>query len=105
MNKFVISTQYLENYGFPSGNGSFKAGGFRYKFKGGDDYIVSGFDRIQDAVAYIAEKYCAVADDAGKEFPTKWRNYDDWLVELAELDEDYRQFLLDVATEVEYKEV
>lgn len=99
---FVISTQYLENYGFPSGNGSFKAGGHYWKFKGGDDYIVTGFDRIQDAVAFIAQKYCAVSDDGGKEFPTKWRTYNEWLDEINELSDDYKQFIMEVATKVEF---
>ena len=105
MADFVISTQYMENYGAHTGSGKFYFGSFYWKFKGGDDYIVSGFDRIQDAVAYIAEKYCAVADDGGKEFPSSWRTEDEWLKELDELSEDYRKFLLEIAHEVEYTDV
>ena len=104
MTDFVVSTQYLENYGAHSKDGKFETGLFYYKFKGGEDYLVSGFDRIQDAVAYIAEKYCSVDRTYGKEFPNKWRSYDDWLAELADLTEDHKQFLLDIVTKVEYKE-
>lgn len=99
---YVISTQYLENYGAHTGNGSFKAGEHYWKFKGGSDYIVTGFDRIQDAVAFIAWKYCAVSDDGGKEFPTKWYTYEEWLDEIKNLSDDHKQFIMEVATKVEY---
>ena len=105
MSDFVISTQYLENYGAHVDDGKFETGKYHYKFKPGEDFLVRGFDRIQDAVAYIAEKYCSVDSPAGKEFPRKWRNYDDWMAELAEHDEEYRQFLLDRIREVEYTDV
>ena len=104
MTKFVIQTQYLENYGAHTGNGSFKAGGFWWKFKGGSDYLVSGFDRMQDAVAYIAEKYCAVLDVGGKEFPSKWDTYEGWLESIQDYDQDYKDFLVKLLHEVGYKD-
>lgn len=101
--KFVISTQTLENYGAHNDVGSFAKGEHYWKFKGGDDFIVEGFDRVQDAVAYILEKKCG-SDNWYKEFPIKWRMYHEWLEELDELSEDYRQFLLEKATKVEYRQ-
>ena len=104
MPRFVITTQYLENYGCPSGTSNFEAGGFYWRFKPGDDYLVSGFDRIQDAVAYITEKCCSVAGEAGKEFPIKWRTELEWYEELGGVSEDYVEYLLDTVYKVEYKE-
>ena len=39
--KFVISTQYMENYGAHSEDGKFCSGNAYWKMKGGSDYIVS----------------------------------------------------------------
>jgi hypothetical protein len=60
--------------------------------KGGYDYVVTGLDRIQDAVAFV----CAVAMDngiGGKEFPVEWKTYAEWEAVLPE-EEDYREFLV-----------
>ena len=55
--KFVISTQYIENYGAHSEDGKFSSGNAYWKMKGGSDYIVSGLTRIQDAVAFVMAKF------------------------------------------------
>ena len=52
--KFRIDTQTLENYGAHCESGKFLDGKAYWKFKGGSTYIVSGVDRVQDAVAFIA---------------------------------------------------
>ena len=101
---FVISTQFMENYGAHTGKGDFKSGGHYWKFKGGEDYVVTGFDREQDAAAFIAEHYCSMDDDGIKEFPTKWRTYDEWLDEIHDFSDDYKQFIMESATKVEYPE-
>lgn len=52
--KFTISTQCIENYGAHCDSGKFKDGKNYWKFKDGNTYIVSGLDRLSDAVAFIA---------------------------------------------------
>ena len=95
---FVISTQYLENYGGGSEDPY-------WKFKWGEDYIVTGCDRIQDAVAFICKEYSTVHSDDMKEFPQEWRTYDDWLDELSKSSDEYQKFRLEEAKKVEYKNV
>jgi hypothetical protein len=71
MAHFFIATQTLENYGAHNGSGRHADGCAYWKMKGGTDYIISGVDRIQDAVAFVA----ALAMENGigyKEFPTHW---------------------------------
>jgi len=52
--EFVVTTQGLENYGAHQGKGTFAAGEAYWKFKSGKDYLVSGLDRAQDAMAFVA---------------------------------------------------
>ena len=103
MIKFVVSTQFLENYGAHAEDGKFSSGNAYWKMKGGTDYIVSGLDRIQDAVAFVAAKEMHNSIGA-KEFPVEWKTYDQWLAELPE-DEDYREFLMEQAVELDPREV
>ena len=91
MQNFVVHTQFLENYGAHCEDGKFSSGNAYWKMKGGDTYIVSGLDRIQDAVAFVA----AIAMQNGigaKEFPVEWKTEEEWVRDLPE-DEDYRDFL------------
>jgi hypothetical protein len=93
MTNFVITTQFLENYGAHSEDGKFASGNAYWKMKGGTDYLVTGLDRIQDAVAFVA----AIAMENNlyaKEFPVEWKTEHEWLDQLPE-DEDYREFLLE----------
>ena len=97
MEMWVVSTQILENYGAHCGTGKFADGEACWKMKGGNDYIVSDLKREQDAVAFV---HAYVSKDSGihfKEFPTKWRTLTEWKAELAALDQDYREFLMDQA--------
>ena len=96
--QFVVTTQFLENYGAHCEDGKFSSGNAYWKMKGGTDYIVSGLDRIQDAVAFVAAKEMHNSISA-KEFPVEWQTYDEWFAKLPE-DEDYREFLLEQAREV-----
>ena len=100
---FVIKTQILENYGAHSEDGKFSSGNAYWKMKGGTDYIVSGLDRIQDAVAFVAAKEMHNSIGA-KEFPVEWQTYEEWYAKLPE-DEEYKEFLLEQAREVNPQEV
>ena len=98
--KFVISTQYLENYGAHCEDGKFSNGNAYWKFKNGTDYIVSGLTRIQDAVAFVMAKF-GDNDLYGKEFPIKFRTFDEWEDELEAMDDsEYRDFIAGQAKEV-----
>lgn len=93
MANFVITTQFLENYGAHCESGRFADGNAYWKMKGGTDYLVTGLDRIQDAVAFVAAKF--IANEIGyKEFPVEWKTESEWLDGLPD-DEEYREFLLD----------
>ena len=98
--KFVVHTQTLENYGAHAEDGKFASGNAYWKFKGGDTYVVAGLDRIQDAVAFVG----AIAIDNGigwKEFPAHYTTYDEWLAELADDSEDYREYQMERAIKVD----
>jgi len=98
--KFVVHTQTLENYGAHSESGKFADGQTYWKFKGGDTYVVDGLDRIQDAVAFVG----AISIENGigwKEFPCHYTTYDEWLAELADDSEDYRQYQMESAKHVD----
>ena len=101
--QFVITTQFLENYGAHSEDGKFSSGNAYWKMKGGTDYCVSGLDRIQDAVAFVAATAMENTLYA-KEFPVEWKTYEQWAQELPE-DEDYREFLLEQLKQVKPKGV
>ena len=101
--KYVVTTQYLENYGAHCEDGKYP-NNHRWKFKGGTDYIVTGFDRMPDAVAYVQALCAKHGNSLGvKEFPRSWYTHDEWLEDVvAELgDEEYRNFTLDSAQRVD----
>ena len=98
--QFVVHTQFLENYGAHAESGRFADGQAYWKFKGGDTYVVDGLDRMQDAVAFVA----AISMENGigaKEFPTHYTTYDEWLAEMADDSEDYREFQMESAIHVD----
>lgn len=82
--KYVISTQYLENYGLHDydSDGKYPEGHY-WKFKGGTDYIVTGFGNLADAVAYVQATLHEFGNTLGtKEFPRVWRTFEKWEEEL-----------------------
>ena len=90
-NKFVVHTQTLENYGAHAESGRFADNMAYWKFKFGSTYVVEGLDRIQDAVAFVA----AISTENNisfKEFPCHYTTYDEWMAELADDSEDYREY-------------
>ena len=97
--KFVISTQYLENYGAHCEDGKFSSGNAYWKMKGGSDYIVSDLDRVQDALAFVMAKF-STNDISQKEYPVAYRTMEEWEAELAEESTDYQDFLISQAKEV-----
>ena len=95
-NVFVVTTQALENYGAHCESGKFADGKNYWKFKSGTDYLVSGLDRPQDAMAFVA----AIGIDNGigwKEFPSKVLSLDEY---LDGCDEDYREFKMSIIKRV-----
>ena len=101
--QFVITTQFLENYGAHCESGRFADGNAYWKMKGGSDYLVEGLDRIQDAVAFVAA--LRIQNSVGcKEFPVEWQTYAEWEAKLPE-DEDYREFILEQLETVNPREV
>jgi len=80
---FVVSTQFLENYGAHCEDGRFASSNAYWKFKGGTDYIVTGLDREQDAVAFVAA-ICMENSIGAKEFPVSWGSYESWRDDLPE---------------------
>ena len=70
--QFVVTTQYLENYGAQSEIGD------------GTDYIIESINphfRGQDAMAFVMAKH-SINTISQKEFPLRWTTYDEWLEEL-----------------------
>ena len=102
--KFVITTQCLENYGAHCESGRYADGHAYWKMKGGADYIVSGLDRLQDAVAFVAA-LCMQNNLSFKEFPVQFRTEAEWRAELADLSEDYADYLQASAKRVSPLEV
>lgn len=97
--KFVVTTQFLENYGAHCESGKFADGNAYWKMKGGTNYAVSGLDRIQDAVAFVAA--LAMENSVyAKEFPVEWKTWEEWAMDLPE-EEDYKEFLLEQLKEVD----
>jgi len=99
--KYVISTQYLENYGAhscePGTTGTYADNQHYWKFKSGTDYIVTGLDREADAVAFVSA-YLHKNNSIGvKEFPTYWRTYTEWRDDLNIADAKYVNAVLKAA--------
>lgn len=93
---FVVKTQILENYGAHSEDGKFSSGNAYWKFKGGNDYIVSDVTRASDAMAFVAAKF-SENNISFKEFPSEVMTWQEWQNELMGVDESYREFLCEQA--------
>ena len=99
MVQFVIKTQILENYGAHAEDGKFSSGNAYWKFKGGNDYIVPDWDTLQYAVAFVMAAFSE--NNLGfKEFPNEFLTMDEWKDQLADLDDDYRDFIIKHARSV-----
>jgi len=72
--KTLITTQYLENYGAHSENGKFEDGNAYWKFKGGEQYVISTNSHQEaNAVAFMSA-YLQKDNDSryGKQVITSW---------------------------------
>ena len=76
MTQYYIQTQILENDGCECGSGKFADNEHNWKFKFGNEFIISGVDRIQDAVAYVASITMKNKIHT-KEFPVSFEAVDD----------------------------
>ena len=100
MQQFIVTTQGLENYGAHQDSGKFADGSAYWKFKSGTDYLVSGLERQQDAMAFVA----SFGMDNGigwKEFPTEVLSVEEWEAQFhSDFDTEYldfkRQYLVKV---------
>ena len=91
MNVFVVKTQALENYGAHCESGKFADGKAYWKFKSGMEYLVSGLDRPQDAMAFVA----AIGMEnsiAYKEFPVEVVTLDEFRNEFDMSDDFGREY-------------
>ena len=50
---YIVTTQGLENYGAHAESGKFSDNNHYWKFKSGTEYMVTGLDREQDAMAFV----------------------------------------------------
>jgi hypothetical protein len=101
MTTFVITTTALENYGAHQDSGKFADGAAYWKFKSGTDYLVSGLERPQDAMAFVA----AIGMENGigwKEFPAECMSLEEY---LDGCDDEYREFKLKYLKRVSPQEV
>jgi len=95
MSKFktLITTQYLENYGAHSENGKFEDGNAYWKFKGGEQYVIStNSHKEANAVAFMSAYLQKENDNCrGKELITSWEMLPtDWVEEdLADAQDDF----------------
>ena len=51
---YHIQTQYIENYNFNTA----EFDNPYHKFKGGDDYIITGTDCMASAIAFVHKRFC-----------------------------------------------
>ena len=98
----LITTQYLENYGAHSENGKFEDGNAYWKFKGGEQYVIStNSHKEANAVAFL-HAYLQKENNncRGKELVTSWEMLPtDWVEEdlYDEEDDFFRSpFYIDV---------
>lgn len=90
---FIVTTQTLENYGAHCEDGRFASGNAYWKMKGGNDYLVRGVDRPQDAMAFVMAAFSE--NNIGyKEFPVEVQTMSEWRETLPE-DGEYRDFILE----------
>jgi hypothetical protein len=94
--------QTLENYGAHNEDGKFASGNAYWKFKGGDTYLVSGVDRPADAMAFVMATF-AVNSIGVKEIPTDVETQAEWEAKLADLSEDYREFIWETVNRIDVK--
>ena len=107
MQTFIVTTQGLENYGAHCEDGKFKSGNAYWKFKSGTDYMVTGLERPQDAMAFVA----AIGIENGigwKEFPSEVVTLEEFEAEFDmndEFDREHYEFKMSIMKKVDPREV
>ena len=76
--KYVVKTQYMENYGWQDGKEA-------WKMKFGSDYLVHDVDSHTNAMAFVAERLCLNQPGFSIEWPAEVIDYD-----LYNGDDDFR---------------
>ena len=72
MNSYLVSTQSMLNKGAECGSGRFNDNSADWRFKFGSDYIITGVDKLQDAVAFVGA--LVIENGVGsKEWPCSWK--------------------------------
>ena len=102
MQQFIVSTQGLENYGAHQDSGKFADGSAYWKFKSGTDYLVSGLERQQDAMAFVA----SFGMDNGigwKEFPVEVKTFEEFKAEFGHLDDEVNKEYFDFKMQYMHK--
>ena len=99
---YAVHMQFLENYGAHNEDGKFSSGNAYWKFKGGDTYLVAGVDRPADAMAFVMATF-AVNSIGVKEIPTDVETQAEWEAKLADVSEDYREFIWETVNRIDVK--
>jgi len=79
---FYIRTQYIENYNLD--NAEFDNP--YHKFKGGDDYIITGTDCLASAIAFVHKRFCT----SSIEYVCHHEECDEY--KMGELEKSYLEF-------------
>ena len=95
METFIVTTQYLENYGAHDGSED----KHYWKPKGGATYRVKA-SREYDAVAIVANREC-FANHGFVEYPHSVVTETEFMASLPQDDDEYRSFLLSVVKTIE----
>ena len=101
--KTLITTQYLENYGAHSENGKFEDGNAYWKFKGGEQYVIStNSHKEANAVAFLSA-YLQKDNDSryGKQLVISWEALPDGWVEEDTFNENNFEFTAPIYIDVE----
>jgi hypothetical protein len=88
---YIVTTQGLENYGAHAESGKFSDNNHYWKFKSGTEYMVTGLDREQDAMAFVM----AIGAENGigwKEYPCDIQTNEDWMKQWDMSDENDKEY-------------
>jgi len=88
---YIVTTQGLENYGAHAESGKFSDNNHYWKFKSGTEYMVTGLDREQDAMAFVM----AIGAENGigwKEYPCDIQTHEDWMKQWDMSDENDKEY-------------
>jgi hypothetical protein len=76
--KYVVVTQYMENYGFDDERGTADKPYQSWKMKFGGEYCVHDMETPQNAMAFVAENVCLNQPGYTIEWPADVSTYEDY---------------------------